>query len=268
MDDKSQFLLGHEPIGGRPNVQREIQRIRRDPLGPLLDRIDGDATQVLSTPRTRYRDAYNLYCLSVSRYLKEMSVAARHSLGPYLVRRAGGKCTNAQRKLVDEYKKIAPFLELDLVNCLIHSRILMDRVTGVSQSFLRCSKLPSFTSFNDHKKFFRVLTTPYGTHEEYADYIRTRTNWFDMPLRAARDKFVVHAAPRHMRVLGYRSNYELEFGLLVPTNPKSPAPLASVQWIAVNILRLSYDLEKFLNWFSSYGLHALDETGEGSRDIN
>jgi hypothetical protein len=262
VSEQRQFLLGHEPIGGRPNVRREIRRISRDPLDPLLDKIDGDAPQILSTPATRYRDAYDLYYLSVSRYLKEMSVAARHSLG-----RTGGKYTKAQRKLAAEYKEIAPFLELDLVNCLLHSRILMDRVAGIAQSFLRGGNLPGFMSFNDHKKFFCALATPYGNHEKYADYIRTQTDWFDMPLRAARDKFVVHAAPKHMRFLGYRSNYELELGLIVPTDPQSAKPLASVQWIAVNVLRLSYDVEHFLNWFCAYGLDALDKTGQDSCNI-
>lgn len=263
MSDKPQFLLGHEPVGGRPNVQRETQRISRDPLQSLLDRINGAQLQILSTPATRYRDAYNLYFLSVVRHLKEMSVAARHSL----MRGKGGRYTKAQQKLADEHRKIAPFLELDLVNCLIHSRILLDRVAGIAQSFLRGGKLPSFTSFNDHKKFFCALTTPYGAHEKYAEYIRTQTNWFDMPLREARDKFVVHAAPQHMRALGYRSDYELELALYVPTDTKSTAPMASVQVISVNILRLSYDVETFLKWFCAYGRNTLDKTGEDSRDI-
>jgi hypothetical protein len=257
LSDSSQFLFGNEPIGRRPNLRREIARVNLDPLCELFEAIDGTDQQLLSNPRSRYREAYNLYRLSVCQYLSEMSVAGRYSMGPYWTRRSGGKYTPSQRKLANKYDQIAPFLELDLINCLIHCRILLDRVVGVSQSFVTGKMLPSFTSFNDHKKFFKNLSTPYGAHEDYARHVRTRTNWFEMPLQAVRDKFVVHSAPRHMRSLGYRSDYELELCLFVPNDPKSAKPFESVKLITVNILRLSYDVEIFLKWFCAYGLASL-----------
>lgn len=252
--EKPEFLLGHDPIGARPNMRVEVMRLKRDPLSELLDVIDGGEPEILSSPTSRYREAYNLYCLSVCRYLREMSVASRYSRGPYWVRRSGGRYTPSQRKLAGEFNEVAPFLELDLVNCLIHSRILLDRVAGLSQTFVTGQSLPSFTSFSDHKKFFKNLTVRYGPHEEYANYIRTKTDWFEMPLQAVRDKFVVHAAPKHMRSVGYRSDHELELFLIVPNDPKGAKPLASVRVIVVNILRLSYDVGSFLKWFCEYGL--------------
>jgi len=152
---------------------------------------------------------------------------------------------------------MAPFLEYDLVNCLLHSRILLDRVAGLSQSFLTGQTLPSFTSFTKHKKFFTNLTAPYGPHQEYAEYVRKQTDWFEMPLLEVRDKFLVHAAYKHMRSLGYESEHELGLFLIVPDDAKSETPLASIKIIRVNALRLSYDMDKFLKWVCQYGLAAL-----------
>jgi hypothetical protein len=253
MAEKPENVLGHKPIGRRPNIRLELKRLREDPLEELLDAIEDDKFPLLGSPRTRYREAYWFYYLSLDRYLHEMSVAARYSRGPHWVLRSGGrqKFNSAQRKLAEQRKQVVDFYEYDLVNCLIHRRILLDRVAGVSQSFLTGRNLPSFTSFSKHKKFFEDLTVPYGPHEEYAEYIRTQTDWFEMPLRAVRDKFVVHAAPKHMRFLGSQSEYELDLNIIVPDDGKS---LAAVKVISVNALRLAYDMEAFLKWVCRYGL--------------
>ncbi|MFZ0884806.1 MAG: hypothetical protein WAN14_15515 [Candidatus Acidiferrales bacterium] len=259
MDPNPDIVLGHAPIGRRANIRLELRRLRRDPLGELVEAIDGDESPLLGNPRTRYQDAYCFYYLSLDRYLHEMSVAARYSRGPD--RRSGGrqKFNPAQRKLAAQQKQVARFYEYDLVNCLIHSRILLDRVAGISQSFLTGAKLPSFTSFSKHKKFFADLTAPYGLHEEYAQYIRTQTDWFEMPLREVRDKFVVHAAPKHMRFLGYsggRGEHELDLNIILPDDKRS---LAAVKVISVNALRLAYDMDAFLKWVCQYGLKALHQ---------
>jgi hypothetical protein len=81
-----------------------------------------------------------------------------------------------------------------------------------------------------------------------------------MPLKEVRDKFVVHAAPKHMRFLGYRypsGEYELDLNILLPVGDDPEKPLAKTNWITVNALRLSYDIESFLIWFCQYSLAAL-----------
>jgi hypothetical protein len=265
MTERPEFVLGHDPMGGRPNIRAEIKRLRMDPLGELIDRLRGHELAVLSNPTSLYQEAYEFYFLSLSRYLREMSVAARYSRGPYWVRRSSGKYTPIQRKLADEFNPIAPFLELDLVNCLLHSRILLDRVVGLSRYFLTGKTLPSFTSFSDHKKFFENHKDTHGAHEEYAEYIRSQTSWFEIPLQFVRDKFVVHAAAKHMRSLGYRSDHELDLAVLLPDNPRSDKPLGSVKVITVNALRLSYDIEVLLKWFCGYGLSALARLTNGEK---
>jgi len=252
---KPEFILGHDPLGRRPNIRVELERIRRDPLHELLHAIGFADHVIVADDRTRYQDAYMFYHLALDRYLHAMSVAARYSNG---TRWRHKYCAN-DRKVAEQYRRMAPFLEFDLANCLLHGRILLDRVVGLSRYFLIGENLPSFTSFSDHKKFFTKLVKPYGEHEEYADFIRKNTDWFDMPLKAVRDKFVVHASPKHMRFLGYPggSDYELDLTIMLPDREDAEKPFAKVKVILVSPLRLSHDIGYFLNWFCRYGVVAL-----------
>src|SRR5271166_3993264 len=135
---KPEFMLGHDPIGCRPNVREELLRLRRDPLEQMLRFVRSGTPSIYSNDRTRYQAAYEFYCLSFARYLREMSVAARYAKGPQWVRRSGGtrKYSADQRRLAEQRNQVAPFLEYDLVNCVIHTRILLDRVAALSRSFL------------------------------------------------------------------------------------------------------------------------------------
>ena len=161
------FIFGHERPDRRPNIRKELSRIRMDPLYPLLEAFGYDGIHVVSDDLTRYVEGYWFYYLSMERYLPEMSIAARYSRGPAWVRRSGGKekYTNAERKLADKFNATARFLEYDLANCLIHSRILLDRTIALSRRFLSFERLPSFTSFSDHKKFFLRLKVAFGSDQ-------------------------------------------------------------------------------------------------------
>ena len=255
--EKPEYIIGHEPIGRRPNVREELRRLRIDPLEKMLTLLASGAPSLYSNDLTRYQAAYEFYCLSFARYLREMSVAARYSKGLQWARHSGGpsKFSAGQRRLAEQRKQVAPFLEYDLVNCVLHTRILLDRVAALSRSFLTGQRLPSFTSFSDHKKFFTKLNVPYGTHEPYAEYIRNRTDRFDMPLKAVRDKFVVHSSPKHFRFLGYpNGGYELDLNIMVPDDENPKKLSGKIKLIRVNALRLSYDVDAFLKWFCEYGL--------------
>jgi hypothetical protein len=257
--EEAKFIFGNEPLGRRPNVRAELARIRRDPLQELLPVIGAEPPKLLSDDRSRYEEAFLFYYLSLHRYLRDASIAARYSVEGLRWLR---KRSLNQRRLAEKYRNVRPFLEFDLVNCLLHTRILLDRVAALSRHFLRGQRLPSFTSFNDHKKFFRKLEQPYGKHEEYAKYIRNHTNWFDMPLKEVRDKFVVHSSPKHLRLLGYPDGgYELHLNIWVPDNPNADRALEKTTLITVNPLRMSYDVEAFLKWFCRYGLAACGAPG-------
>lgn len=254
------FLLGHKPLDIRPNIRKELARIRQNPLEPLLNALGYDGIHIVSDDLTRYVEAYWFYFLSLDRYLREMSIAARYTRGPKWIRRSGGtqKYTESDRKIANGYKAIAKFLEYDLVNCLIHTRILLDRTIAISRRFLAFTHLPSFTSFNEHKKFFSKLIGPFGKQDEYAEYIRTNTDWFEMPIKAVRDKFVVHSSPKHMRFLGYPwGGYELDLNIIIPNAPEGDKLFSNVKVIRINALRMSYDIDVFLQWFNDYGIRTL-----------
>jgi len=262
--NQSDFLLGHEPLGRRPNIAKELRRIRENPVSALLQRLCPDAPHVLSNDFTRYDEAYWFYFLSMDRYLSAMSICARYSKGAAWVLRSGGRqrYTPSERKLADQHRRSARFVEYDLVNCLIHSRILLDRTIALLRHFLIGTMLPSFTSFNEHKKFFAKLSVPFGIHEEYARRIREHTEWFDVPIKLVRDKFVVHASPKHMRFMGYpMGGFELDLNIVLPDTDDPEKPLFKVKFIRVNALRLSYDLQDFLTWFNEYGLRATQSPG-------
>ena len=256
---KPEYILGHDPIGRRPNVREELRRLRINPLEDMLAVLGSAPASLYSNDLTRYEAAYEFYCLSFARYLREMSVAARYSNSVQWTRRSGGtsRYSAGQRRLAEQRKQVAPFLEYDLVNCVIHSRILLDRVAALSRTFLSGQRLPSFTSFSDHKKFFMKLNAPYEHHEAYAEYIRNRTDWFEMPLKEVRDKFVVHSSPKHFRFLAFPDGgYELDLNIMVPDDENREKP-PGIKLIRVNALRLSYDIDAFLKWFCGYGLVAL-----------
>ncbi len=249
----SDFLLGHKPIGKRPNIREELKRIRRDPLEPFLGQLpEVRLGGLLSSDVSRYREAHTFYYLAMRRYLENMSVAARYSNGPYWALRSGLKFRPTERQLANRYRALRPYLEFDMANCLLHSRILLDRVTSLSRLFIKLPQQPSFTSFSDHRKFFQRQKTSIQIHEEYAKYIRENTEWFEMPLKAVRDKYLVHSASKHMRFMGMPNNYEVELTIMIPDGPDPEKLLSQVKVISVNALRMSYEIEQFLSWFCGY----------------
>lgn len=250
MTKKPEFVLGHDIPPKRFNVRKEIRRIRHDPLRPFLVTLDSNSSSLFTNEFSMYEEAYRFYFLSLSRFLKEMSIASRWSRGPYYIRKYGGKYTPNQRALAEKYNKIAPFVDLDFFTCLIQARILLDHTVAISRTFLSGRHLPSFMSFAKHKKFFQKLHEPYGQFEDYAHYFRKETEWFDVPIKVVRDKFLVHAGPKHMKSFGYPMGSDhLDLDIILPDQKRL---LAEVKMIHVNILQMSYDIERFLRWFCDY----------------
>ncbi|MBA5639462.1 hypothetical protein H3H37_20575 [Duganella sp. LX20W] len=248
------FPLGHRSLGKRPNVRSEVSRVKRDPLEPWFTAMEFDLDPVISTDVSRYRDAYSLYYLSVRRFLTNMSIVTRYMSSAHYARKYRQKYSPSQRAIAEKYREVAPYTELEIINCLIHARILLDRVTSLSSHFLQVGNRPSFKSFNDHKKFFKRLTAPYGDHEPYAERIRNGTDWFEMPLKAVRDDFIVHSAPKHMRFVALPNDFEVELMILRAEGVPPEKPLAKSTPITVSVLRMSHDIEDFLRWYCNYAV--------------
>ena len=209
----------------------------------------------------RYREAYHFFYLSLKRFLLEMSIAVRWSNRQYYVRKYGGKYSESQRKLANKYNAISKYLAYDFFNCILHFRILMDKTIGLSRYFITNNQLPSFTSFDNHKKFFKELkenNEEFGQFEDYAHYIREETDWFDIPLKIVRDKYLVHAGPKHIRIFGYPNDHEISLVLILPAGDEKKS-LNKVNCISVSIPQLANDIQKFLIWFSNYGINCLEK---------
>jgi hypothetical protein len=255
-NDDPPWRFGNEPVQERLNVRRECALFKDDPLRPLLTIIGHEPVVLSHDELSRYATAYEYFYLSLRRYFEAMSLSIRWQKGPKWLR--GRRFGPRQRQVATEYNAIGPYLELDFANCLIHARIVCDRAVALARHFIRTPPVPSFTSFHDHKRFFVRMENTYGTHEEYADYFRTRTAWFDMPLKPVRDQYFVHHGPKHMRFLGYDSDQDLQMVIILPAGP-AHTPYSRVESITISVRRLARDLHEFLQWFNAYGMKALSE---------
>lgn len=243
--------MGHLPVNRRLNLRAEIKRIKEDPLKRYL--AAAYPKTELGGTRSKYEDAYYLYTKAMERALEQVSVLVRYRKGPHYVRKYGGSYGPRQKQLAEKWRKLHPFTGLDINTCILQTRILLDRTIGLSRAFLSGSRLPSFTSFNDHKKFFVRNPNALSRHKEYARYIVNKTDWFDTPLKVIRDKFIVHSGPKHVKALsiGWESDdLSLDVFILEPKMSKS---------VDINIWRLSYDIESFLKWFAKYGLLSMNK---------
>lgn len=214
------LFLGNEPVGDSLNVRRELAMFRNDPLRSYVATLKRDPfVQFLTDDAARYEEAYCFYYLSLDRYFHDMSVSIRWSAGPKWALRERRKYTDYERKIAVEYNAISPFIAYDFWNCLLHARILCDRAIALSRRFLDREPRPSFTSFARHKRFLaRHLASP-ESHGEYVEYLTTRTDWFDVPLKHMRDKYIV--------------------AFCIPTHPFHGAPVCGESPCAISSLIIS-----------------------------
>lgn len=249
-------ILGNAPVDSRLNVEQEIRRFRRDPLEPLIQHL-GESI-VIHGESGRYYRAYDFYALSLERILRHISIGRRFRarVRPHYGR--GWRLTDSQKAISKLYREQRPFFELDFTNYLIHARILMDRTIAFGRRFLEGDRLPSFTSFAEHKKFLkRSLDALADQHRPYQEYIVSQTDWFDMPLKFVRDKLMVHTRPKHFLFLGYPSDHDLEM-MFIPAQHERPDDLSSCTSLKFSVRRLAWDIETFLDWYSKYALAALE----------
>jgi hypothetical protein len=246
-------MASHQPIEKRLNVRSELSRIRIDPLDSFLNRAFPE--QTVAGTRERYEEAYYLYFRAMERMLEQISTVVRYRKGPHYVRKYGGSYGPRQKELAEKWKRLRPFLELDVSTCIIHTRILLDRAVSLARVFLKGSRLPSFNSFNDHKKFFEKNPHTLSEHGEYSRYMREETGWFDVPIKYVRDKFFVHQGPKHLKL--FTIGWERDDNLTLTLRTFATDQTSNGEWIRFNPWRMSYDIDNFLTWFGSYGERAL-----------
>ena len=135
---------------------------------------------------------------------------------------------------------------------------MLDRVAGLSRSFLVGQELPSFTSFAQHRKFFIKLARPFGDQEDYAKYMRSETGWFET-LKNVRDKFLVHQGPSH-RKLWLLAGLTRDVELMLLLNPEQNPVQNPERFLVLSVHRLVKEVDRFLRWFCAYGVRSLSQT--------
>lgn len=246
------FVDGNASVAEPFELKKEIALFKDDPMDPFIKVISPNV-EMLSNDASRYKEAYLFYFLSLKRYFTDMYYAKIWDQKLKWVHRDRKKYSPTQRKVLPKVYQHNDYLELDFADCILHGRILCDRTISLSSYFLVGPKLPSFTSFSDHKKFLVKNRTIGQQHEEYATFIESNTGWFEKSLKQVRDKYVVHTAQKHMKFYGYATDQDLSMVLFLPEGPPGKE-LSKVQPVNISIRRLARDVRGLLIWFASYAL--------------
>ena len=203
-------VVGHKVVYDSLNYRNEIKRFSKDPLKGLIGFIDDTAAEYTKGDIGRYLQAYSWYTLCLHRVLTHISLSRRAERElRYHPRNL--KYSSHNKQLAAKYNEFNPYIELDYQNLIIHSCILLDRVISLSRRFIVGGNLPSFTSFNKHKRFIKKNPNILGIdYIEYVQYIREKTEWFDIPVKVLRDKFLMHSSEKHISFIGWSdSNWDL-----------------------------------------------------------
>jgi hypothetical protein len=255
MSAENDWHSGNKPVDEPLNVRREVATFSRDPLLPLLASIQRpEHSGLLVDDVARWEEAFEFYHLSFSRLIPAIAVAIRWRNGPYYAWKARRRYTKSEKRVADAYRVVEPYIALDFWNYLLHTRILCDRLAGLSRSFVKGQPLPSFTSFADHRQFFERGRCPSPDLADYGPALLAKTEWFGMPLKHVRDKFLVHAGPRHMRLFEQSTDHDHELILLLTDGNDPIRPLALTRLISVSARRMARDVDALLTWFCAHGL--------------
>lgn len=252
---KHDFLFGNDYNKKRLNIKSEFKKLEKNPLLSVLKKINSEEISIFRDDLSRQDESYKHYFLTLERCLKHTSISIRYHNSAYYKRKNRQRLTPAEKKIAIAYDKSARYFELDFFNNLIHARILLDRIVFISRFFLKDGYVPSFTSFNDHKKFFRKNSVI--NHDEYANYIKNNTDWFDFPLKAIRDKFITHASPKHVMHFGFPGVKNTDLCLMIVLADNPEGDLRKVKIINVSLVTLYRDIHKFMDWYASYLIKVL-----------
>ena len=259
-----EIVIGHVPVTDRLNVGNEIRRFSDDPLRSYLNMLDDTNAALFHGDVGRYKQAFSWYTLSLGRVLEQCSVARRCDRIlrwlPVTV-----KYSTYQLQFARKRKSVGPYQELDYQNLIIHTCILLDRTISLSRRFLRGRRLPSFTSFNQHKAFLRKHGNElYKDFHDYADRVTSTTEWFEIPLKVLRDKYLMHSSEKHMVFFGWSTErqWDLEMMTIIPAPQNQNKLLERVKCIRFSPRRLAKDVEEFLHWFSEYSQETAGEIAQ------
>jgi hypothetical protein len=96
---------------------------------------------------------------------------------------------------------------------------------------------------------------------DYAEQLASTTDWYEIPLKILRDKYLMHSAERHMVSFGWSTDkeWDLEMITIISASRNQKKVLEKVKWIRFSPRRLARDVEAFLTWFGEYGCTAMGD---------
>ncbi len=246
-------VVGHEPVLESLNVHSESKRFGIDPLEPIINQLKDSAAITFYGDIGRYLEAFSSYSLCIERCLNHVSLRRRFRneleyhphYKPY---------SRRQTQIANKIKLFGQYLELDYQNLIIHACILLDRTIAISRRFIFSSIKPSFTSFSKHIDFFSKNSDLVEKElKEYHSIIISCLDWYTIPLKLIRDKYLMHSAERHMSIFGWgKSKWDLEMITVIPAKLKQEKLLERVKFICFSSRRLAREIESFLNSFAGY----------------
>jgi hypothetical protein len=237
MIEEDAVHFGLRPID-RPLVPwRELRPLRRNSLRrAILQHLAAQPPAVLRDELDRFLQADEQFFLAAARTLLSMKDAL------WLDDRASdGRLSPSEAARARTCQR---YFTHDCSSLLIHARIVCDRalpVLRIAEPRLQIS----LTSFQDHRRKVLSGSQLPTALAPWAQYVGTRTQWFQL-VKDLRDDFLVHQGPRHMLFFGQRSDNDIEMVVMVPREPRSPKPLASVRALTVSPRALVVCVTEFL----------------------
>lgn len=219
------MVVGHKAISDTLNVREESRRFRRDPLERLVNALEDEDAAFLKGDIGRYLQAYSWYSLCLNRCFEHISIARRRD-AELRYHPKNKKYSTRQQKIAERHKTIGAYLELDYQNLIIHACILLDRTITISRRFISGGSLPSFTSFNKHLEYLEKKQGAFGnSHEEYEKKLVSALDWYRVPIKVLRDKYLMHSSERHMAFFGWgESKWDLEMITIIPATLNQEKP--------------------------------------------
>ena len=248
-----EMVLGHTAISDTLNFRKESQRFRKDPMESLINAIADEDAAFMKGDIGRYLQAFSWYSLCLMRCFEHISVVRRGN-AELRYHPRNEKYSKRQKQIADKNNKLGPYLELDYQNLIIHACILLDRTITISRRFISGGNLPSFTSFNKHIGFLSKNPGTLGRdHREYENKLVSALEWYRIPIKVLRDKYLMHSSEKHMAFFGWgETTWDLEMITIISAMSNQEIPFERTKWICFTPRRLARDMEDFLCWFSEY----------------
>ncbi|HEY5713772.1 MAG TPA: hypothetical protein VIT68_00265 [Candidatus Gracilibacteria bacterium] len=252
IQESPQDFFLHKPVKERLSVKKELDSFCDNPdLCNFLNEVEKGAPFFMLDASNRFLHSYNSFCLCLERVLWGISVRKRFE--KEIKYHPGNKPFSARQKEISRrYKETSPYTRLDFQNLIIHTCILLNRFLEISRIFVEKNtdiNNLSFTSFSKHKKALKKHDLG-PKLEEYQKFIVDQTEWFEIPLKILRDKFLMHSVEEHMTFLSSpecdHDNLEL---IIILHNP--------IKIVGFNPRRLALDLRKHLKTVSKIGLEQI-----------